>query len=84
MVSQNSCRQFAVSKSWDIRFVVSWATLLIAKCLGSYLHEPINGNYTIMSQQINGYDLIAIGYPQNELLGIALKVNKKRNRPCKS
>lgn len=28
--------------------------------------------------QINGNDLIAIGYPQNELLGIALKINKKR------
>lgn len=28
--------------------------------------------------QINGNDLIAIGYPQNKLLGIALKVNKKR------
>ncbi len=31
-----------------------------------------------MSQQINGNDLITLGYPQNELLGIALKVNKKR------
>lgn len=31
-----------------------------------------------MSQQINGNDLIALGYPQNELLGIALKANKKR------
>lgn len=31
-----------------------------------------------MSQQINGSDLIALGYPQNELLGIALKANKKR------
>lgn len=31
-----------------------------------------------MSQQINGNDLIALGYPHNELLGIALKVNKKR------
>lgn len=28
--------------------------------------------------QINGTNLLAIGYPQNELLGIALKVNKKR------
>lgn len=32
-----------------------------------------------MSQHINGNDLIALGYPQNELLGIALKINKKRN-----
>lgn len=31
-----------------------------------------------MSQQINGNDLMALGYPQNELLGIALKANKKR------
>ncbi|OJU75142.1 MAG: RNA-splicing ligase RtcB [Bacteroidetes bacterium 47-18] len=31
-----------------------------------------------MAQQINGNDLIALGYPQNELLGIALKANKKR------
>lgn len=31
-----------------------------------------------MSQQINGNDLIALGYPANELLGIALKANKKR------
>lgn len=28
---------------------------------------------------INGADLIALGYPENELLGIALKINKKRN-----
>lgn len=27
---------------------------------------------------INGHDLLAIGYPQTELLGIALKANKKR------
>lgn len=32
-----------------------------------------------MSAMINGNDLIALGYPQNELLGIALKINKKRN-----
>lgn len=32
-----------------------------------------------MTQHINGNDLIALGYPQNELLGIALKINKKRN-----
>lgn len=31
-----------------------------------------------MSQQINGNDLIALGYPENELLGVALKMNKKR------
>ncbi len=31
-----------------------------------------------MSTQINGNDLLALGYPQNELLGIALKANKKR------
>ncbi len=31
-----------------------------------------------MSQQINGNDLLALGYPENELLGIALKINKKR------
>lgn len=31
-----------------------------------------------MSQQINGKDLMALGYPQNELLGIALYINKKR------
>lgn len=31
-----------------------------------------------MSQHINGNDLMALGYPQNELLGIALKANKKR------
>ena len=31
-------------------------------------HNPINGN-----------DLIALGYPENEILGIALKINKKRN-----
>ncbi|OJV55468.1 MAG: RNA-splicing ligase RtcB [Bacteroidetes bacterium 43-16] len=31
-----------------------------------------------MSQQINGNDLITLGYPHNELLGIALKINKKR------
>ena len=31
-------------------------------------HTPINGN-----------DLIALGYPENEILGIALKINKKRN-----
>ena len=28
---------------------------------------------------INGNDLIALGYPENEILGIALKINKKRN-----
>jgi tRNA-splicing ligase RtcB len=28
--------------------------------------------------QIKGNDLIALGYPENELLGIALKINKKR------
>ncbi len=28
---------------------------------------------------INGDDLIALGYPENELLGVALKINKKRN-----
>lgn len=27
---------------------------------------------------INGNDLLALGYPENELLGIALKINKKR------
>lgn len=32
-----------------------------------------------MSTQINGNDLIALGYPENELLGIALKINRKRN-----
>lgn len=32
-----------------------------------------------MSQQINGNDLIALGYPENELIGIALKINRKRN-----
>lgn len=31
-----------------------------------------------MTQQINGNDLLAMGYPENELLGIALKINKKR------
>lgn len=31
-----------------------------------------------MSQQINGNDLIALGYPSNAILGIALKANKKR------
>lgn len=31
-------------------------------------HNPINGN-----------DLIALGYPENEILGLALKINKKRN-----
>ena len=32
-----------------------------------------------MTQPINGNDLLALGYPANELLGIALKANKKRN-----
>jgi len=30
-------------------------------------------------KQINGNDLLEIGYPANEILGIALKINKKRN-----
>lgn len=29
--------------------------------------------------RINGNDLLALGYPENELLGIALKINKKRH-----
>ena len=32
-----------------------------------------------MLQQINGNDLLALGYPENELIGIALKANRKRN-----
>lgn len=32
-----------------------------------------------IKKPINGNDLIALGYPENELLGIALKINKKRN-----
>ena len=32
-----------------------------------------------MTQPINGNDLLALDYPDNELLGIALKANKKRN-----
>ncbi|TGN22991.1 RtcB family protein [Empedobacter tilapiae] len=31
------------------------------------------------NKPINGNDLIALGYPENEILGIALKINKKRN-----
>lgn len=31
-----------------------------------------------MNTQINGNDLLAIGYEQSEALGIALKINKKR------
>jgi len=31
-----------------------------------------------MAKEINGNDLIALGYPKNKILGIALKVNKKR------
>ena len=31
------------------------------------------------NQQINGYDLLSIGYLENEIIGIALKINKKRN-----
>lgn len=30
------------------------------------------------NKQINGNDLLALGYPENKLLGIALKANKKR------
>lgn len=30
-------------------------------------------------KQISGNDLLEIGYPANEILGIALKFNKKRN-----
>lgn len=29
------------------------------------------------NKPINGNDLIALGYPENEILGIALKINKK-------
>ncbi|RQO30285.1 RNA-splicing ligase RtcB [Taibaiella sp. KBW10] len=32
-----------------------------------------------MMNRINGNDLLALGYPENELLGIALKINKKRH-----
>ena len=32
-----------------------------------------------MNTQITGNDLIAIGYPQNSLVGIALRINRKRN-----
>lgn len=32
-----------------------------------------------MEKQINGNDLIALGYPEGPILGIALKINKKRN-----
>ena len=32
----------------------------------------------IENKPINGNDLIALGYPENEILGIALKINKKR------
>jgi len=32
----------------------------------------------INNKPINGNDLIALGYPENEILGIALKINKKR------
>ena len=31
------------------------------------------------NKPINGNDLIALGYPENEILGIALRINKKRN-----
>ncbi|WP_312311018.1 hypothetical protein [Empedobacter brevis] len=31
------------------------------------------------NKPINGNDLIALGYPENEILGIALKINRKRN-----
>lgn len=34
---------------------------------------------TIQNNAINGNDLIALGYPENEILGIALKINRKRN-----
>ena len=30
------------------------------------------------NKPINGNDLIALGYPENEILGIALKINKKK------
>ncbi len=29
-------------------------------------------------QPLNGNDLIALGYPENEILGVALKINRKR------
>ncbi|WP_333663439.1 RtcB family protein [Chishuiella changwenlii] len=32
----------------------------------------------INNKPINGNDLITLGYPENEILGIALKINKKR------
>lgn len=32
-----------------------------------------------MNTQINGKDLIELGYPEGTLVGIALKINKKRN-----
>lgn len=32
-----------------------------------------------MNTAINGNDLIALGYEQNSILGVALKINKKRN-----
>lgn len=31
-------------------------------------------------QRITGDDLIAIGYPENKVIGVALKINKKRNQ----
>ena len=35
-------------------------------------------NNTTQNKPINGNSLIEIGYPENEILGIALKINKKR------
>jgi tRNA-splicing ligase RtcB len=32
-----------------------------------------------MSMQINGNDLIELGYPEGRLIGVALKINRKRN-----
>lgn len=32
-----------------------------------------------MKTQINGFELIALGFPQGEAIGVALKINSKRN-----
>ncbi len=32
-----------------------------------------------METQINGFELMELGFPQGEIIGIALKINRKRN-----
>lgn len=32
-----------------------------------------------METAINGFELMELGFPQGEIIGIALKINRKRN-----